>query len=101
MLAYHFIGKAEPAPTAAEVVVHIETWLAKNFAVSVDFGITDALETLNRFGLVRRENDRLFIPPVESAIAQLHQVWNNFFQRDQKVELQNLERYHYDRNCTE
>jgi hypothetical protein len=40
VLAYHFIGKAKPAPTAAEVAVHIETWLAKNFAVSVDFGIT-------------------------------------------------------------
>ena len=101
VLAYHFIGRAEPAPTAAEVAVHIETWFAKHFAVSVDFGITDALETLNRFGLVRRENDRLFIPPLKSAIAQLHQVWNNFFQYEQKVELQNLEKYHHGRNCTE
>jgi hypothetical protein len=78
-LAYRFISKTEPAPTAAEIAVSIETWLAKNFGVRVDFGVTDALETLGRFGLVRRENERLFVLPLESAIAQLHQVWNNFF----------------------
>jgi Protein of unknown function (DUF3754) len=81
VLAYRFISKAEPAPTAAEVAVGIETWLAKNFGVSVDFGITNALEKLNRLGLVRHENERLFVPPLEMAIAQLHQVWNSFFKR--------------------
>jgi Protein of unknown function (DUF3754) len=82
VLAYHFISKAEPAPTAAEIAVRIETWLAKNFGVTLDFKIADALETLNRFRLVRREGERLFVPPLEPAIAQLHQVWNNFFKRE-------------------
>jgi Protein of unknown function (DUF3754) len=82
VLAYHFIGKTEPAPTAAEIAVRIETWLAKNFGVTLDFKIADALETLNRFGLVRREGERLFVPPLEPAIAQLHQVWSNFFKRE-------------------
>ena len=80
-LAYHFIRKAEVAPTATEVTGRVETWLAKNFAVNVDFKIADALETLNRLGLVRREGEQLFVPPLESAILQLHQVWNNFFKR--------------------
>lgn len=84
-LAYRFIGKAESAPTAAEVAASIEAWLAKNFAASVDFAIDDALKTLDRFELLRREKDRLFVLPLEPAIAQLHQVWNGFFQRDQKV----------------
>lgn len=84
-LAYRFIGKAESAPTVAEVAASIEAWLAKNFAASVDFAIDDALKTLDRFGLLRREKDRLFVLPLEPAIAQLHQVWNGFFQRDQKV----------------
>jgi Protein of unknown function (DUF3754) len=82
VLAYRFIGKAETAPTAAEVAVGIEAWLAKNFGVSVDFKIADALETLNRFGLVRRAGERLFVPPLEPAIAQLREVWNNFFKRE-------------------
>ena len=82
VLAYHFIHKAGAAPTAAEVAVHIETWLAKNFGVHLDFEIAEALETLNRFGLVRREGERLFVPLLETAIPQLHQVWNNFFERE-------------------
>jgi hypothetical protein len=81
-LAYHFIRKAEVAPTTTEVTDRVETWLAKNFAVNVDFKIADALETLNRLGLVRREGEQLFVPPLESAILQLHQVWNNFFKRE-------------------
>ena len=82
VLAYHFIRKAEVAPTATEVAGRVETWLEKNFVVNVDFKIANALETLNRFGLVRREGERLFVPPLEPAIVQLHQVWNNFFKRE-------------------
>jgi hypothetical protein len=81
-LAYHFIRKAEVAPSATEVAGRIEAWLAKNFAVNLDFKVVDALKTLDRFGLVRREGEWLFVPPLEPAIAQLHQVWNNFFKRE-------------------
>ncbi|HEY4738092.1 MAG TPA: TMEM143 family protein [Xanthobacteraceae bacterium] len=81
-LAYHFIRKAKPAPTATEVARRVETWLVNSFAVNVDFKIADALETLNRFGLVRREGEQLFVLSLEPAIAQLHQVWNNFFKRE-------------------
>jgi hypothetical protein len=81
-LAYHFIRKAQAAPTATDVAGRVETWLANNFAVNVDFKIANALQTLSRFGLVRREGEQLFVPPLEPAIAQLHQVWNNFFKRE-------------------
>jgi hypothetical protein len=83
-LAYHFIRKAEAAPTATEIAGRVETWLAENFAVNVDFKIADALDTLDRFGLVRREGDRLFVPPLEAALTQLHQVWSNFFKREER-----------------
>jgi hypothetical protein len=79
VLAYHFIHKAELAPTAGEIASRIETWLAKTFGVDPHFKGAHALETLNRFGLVRHDDERLFVPPLEPAIAQLHQVWNNFF----------------------
>jgi hypothetical protein len=81
-IAYHFIRKAQVAPTATEVAAVVEAWLAKNFAVNVDFKVANALETLGRFGLVRREGERLFVPSLEPAIAQLHQVWNSFFKRE-------------------
>ncbi|MFZ2080001.1 MAG: hypothetical protein WAV38_25810, partial [Xanthobacteraceae bacterium] len=67
---------------ATEVAGRIEAWLAKNFAVNLHFKVADALRTLDRFGLVRREGEQLFVPPLELAIAQLHQVWNNFFKRE-------------------
>jgi hypothetical protein len=82
LLAYHFIRRAGAAPTAAEVAVHIETWLSKYFGVNLDFEIDEALETLNRFGLVQREGERLFVPVLEAAIIQMHQVWDNFFKRE-------------------
>jgi hypothetical protein len=81
-IAYHFIRKAKAAPTATEVAGRIEMWLANNFAVNVDFKIANALDTLNRFGLLRPEGERLFVLPLEPAIAQLHQVWNSFFKRE-------------------
>ena len=81
-IAYHFIRKAQVTPTAAEVADVVETWLANNFTVNVAFKISNALETLNRFGLLRREGERLFVLQLEPAIAQLHQVWNNFFKPD-------------------
>jgi hypothetical protein len=83
VLAYHFIRKAEAAPTAAEVAVRIETG---QFGVNVDFEIAAALETLNRFDLVRREGERLFVPLLEAAITQLHQVWNSFFKGEWRVD---------------
>jgi hypothetical protein len=81
-LAYHFIRKAEVAPTATDVAGRVETWLAKTFVVNVKFKIANALETLNRFGLVRCQGEWLFVPPLEPAIAQLHRVWNNFFKHE-------------------
>jgi Protein of unknown function (DUF3754) len=85
LLAYHFIGKAETALTAPEVAARIEAWLAKNFELNLEFDIAAGLATLDRYGLLRREGERLFVPPLEAAIAQLHEVWNGFFKREQAV----------------
>ncbi len=82
VLAYHFIRKSAVPPTAAEIAVRIETWLAEHFGVNLDFEISEALGTLDRFGILRREGDRLFVPPLETAIPQLHQVWNDFFKSE-------------------
>ena len=83
VLAYQSIRKAEAAPTATEVAGRVQTWLAKRFSVQVDFDIAEALNTLDRFGLVRREGERLFVPPLEPAIVQLGQVWDGFFKHKQ------------------
>jgi hypothetical protein len=86
LLAYHFIRTAPSAPTAAELAGRVEAWLSKNFGVNVDFDIANALATLERFGLLRREEERLFVSPLDEAIAQLHRVWESFFVDEQTVE---------------
>jgi hypothetical protein len=79
LLAYHFIRTAPDVSTADEVATRVEAWLAENFEVNLDFDVADALDTLGRYGLLRRDGERLFVPPLEPAIAQLHEVWNGFF----------------------
>jgi Protein of unknown function (DUF3754) len=86
MLAYHFIRTAPKAPTATELKDRVEAWLAKDFGVNLDYEIADALATLERFGLLRREEERLFVSPLDEAIAQLHRVWESFFANKQGVE---------------
>jgi hypothetical protein len=86
MLAYHFVRTAPTPPTAAELARRVEAWLSKTFGINLDFEITNALATLERFGLLRREEGRLFVSPLDGAIAQLHRVWENFFANKQGVE---------------
>jgi hypothetical protein len=88
LLAYHFIRMAPSAPIAAEVAQRIEAWLSANFGINLDFATADALATLDRFGLLRREGERLFVSPIDEAIAQLHRVWDNFFKAEQGVACQ-------------
>ncbi len=88
LLAYHFLRTAPAAPNAAELAQRIEAWLSANFGINLDFEIASALATLDRFGLLRREGERLFVSPLEEAIAQLHRVWNNFFKAKQGGECQ-------------
>ena len=79
LLAYHFIRKAKALPTKAEIVTRIEVWLAESFEATVGFDIEAAIKTLDRFGLVRYEAERLSVSPLEQAIPQLHEVWSSFF----------------------
>jgi recombinational DNA repair protein (RecF pathway) len=88
LFAYHVIRVAQTPPTAAEVARRVEAWLEKNFGLNVDFDIAAALNTLDHYGLVRREGERLIVPALEPAIARLHEVWNDFFKNEQAVELQ-------------
>jgi len=81
LLAYHFIRKMKASPTIAEIAARIEAWLAESFEVKVHFDIAAALKTLDHFGLAPYDGERPFVLPLEQAIAQLHEVWNNFFKK--------------------
>lgn len=89
LLTYHFIRKAVAPPTIGEVATRIEAWLSNSFEVKLDFEIADALKTLDRFGLLRREAERLFVMPLDQGIARLRVVWDNFFKEQQSAASQN------------
>ena len=78
-LAYHFLHTASSPPTADELDSRIEAWLLKTFGVDLDFEVGDALAKLERLGLLKREGERLFVPPLDGALAHLRHTWDDFF----------------------
>lgn len=79
-LAYYFLSTAPSALTQAELDRRIESWLKETFSVDIDFEVDDALRKLERLGLLKRDGDRLSVPPPDEALARLDYRWDNYFQ---------------------
>jgi hypothetical protein len=77
-LAYHFLHTAPAPPTADELDGRIEAWLKKAFGVEIDFAVSGALDKLDGLGLLQRRQQRLFVSPLDGALAQLQAVWGKF-----------------------
>jgi hypothetical protein len=77
-LAYYFLHTAAAPPTADELDGRIEAWLRGAFGVDIDFAVNGALAKLEALGLLRRQQERLFVSPLDEAIAQLQAVWDRF-----------------------
>jgi hypothetical protein len=78
-LAYYFLRTMPSPPTQTELDEHIERWILQTFKVDVDFEVDDALAKLERLELLRRDGERLSVPPPEEALARLDYVWDNYF----------------------
>jgi hypothetical protein len=77
-LAYYFLHTAAAPLTADELDGRIEAWLRQTFGVEIDFAVNGALGKLEGLGLLRREKERLFVSPLDGALAQLRAVWDRF-----------------------
>ncbi len=84
VLAYHFLQVAPGPLDVGDLVERVEIWLRDVFAVDFKFNVATALLKLERLGLVRREGERLFVSPLEGALAQLNAVWNSLFSADSR-----------------
>ncbi len=80
-LAYYFLLK-DGAPTEDALDQRIEAWLNKTFGADVDFECDDALAKLERLGLLKRDGDKLSVPPLDEALIRLDRIWDNFFPFD-------------------
>jgi hypothetical protein len=78
-LAYYFLLTASDPPDQAMLEARIEEWLKKTFGVDIDFEVDDALAKLERLSLLKREAEKLCVPPVDEALILLNQIWDNFF----------------------
>lgn len=79
MLAYYFLLTSDRPLSEAELDRGIEHWIAANYHCDIDFEVDDALRKLVRLKLVRQENGKLSVIPVEAAIAELDRQWDAYF----------------------
>jgi hypothetical protein len=87
-LAYHFLHTAAEPLTADELDGRIEAWLLQTFAVDLDFEVEDALGKLEALGLLTRQQGRLFVPPLDEALATLQGVWDRLFAGERQIAAQ-------------
>jgi hypothetical protein len=78
-LAYHFLLASGGEKTARELDRRIEGWLKQAFGIDLDFECSDALSKLESLGLLRRDDERLSVLPLDAALARLDRVWSDFF----------------------
>jgi Protein of unknown function (DUF3754) len=77
-LAYYFLQQGPL--TQSELDRRIEGWLKDAFDLDADFEVEDALAKLDRLGLLRRDGERISVPPPADALARLDYVWDSYFQ---------------------
>jgi hypothetical protein len=77
LLAYRFL-LAQPDDEAT-LDRRVEAWLKARFGVDIDFEVADALATLESYGLLKRQGERLSVPPIGEALRCLDERWDNAF----------------------
>jgi hypothetical protein len=81
ILAYYYLWRyaGESGWTAEALDDYVELDLERRANLKVDFEIGDALEKLERFGLVERADDRYRAKPIETALQLLSTRWEGYF----------------------
>lgn len=82
LLAYFCLWRSAPANgwTSADLDDYVEMELERLANLKVDFEIGDALEKLDRLGLVDKTGDRYRAKPLREAQEKLDYLWDNYFQ---------------------
>ncbi|WKL47499.1 TMEM143 family protein [Flavobacterium pectinovorum] len=84
ILAYAFLHKSENPLTAQELDNQIELWFKTKLNTEIDFDVTDALLKLKNIGLGVEKNGKWEVLPLEKALIQIDELWDNVFDYNQK-----------------
>lgn len=84
ILAYAFLHRSENPLTAQELDNQIESWFKTTFQVDLDFDVKDALLKLKNIGLGVETNGKWKVIPLEKALIQIDELWDNVFDYNQK-----------------
>lgn len=82
ILAYYCLWRFAPAQgwTAKDLDDYVEMYLEGAANLKVDFEIGDALDKVERLGVVSKSGDRYHAVPLETALEKLDYRWDNYFQ---------------------
>ncbi|KIQ22674.1 hypothetical protein RT99_06115 [Flavobacterium sp. MEB061] len=84
ILAYAFLHKSENPITAQELDNQIEFWFKTKLKTEIDFDVTDSLLKLKNIGLGVETNGKWEALPLEKALIQIDELWDNVFDYNQK-----------------
>jgi Protein of unknown function (DUF3754) len=79
ILAYYFLLVENRVFTITELDDTVERWFENKHNCSVNFEIEDALQKLERWGLVSRERTIIRRKDLNDAMQQLDKIWDNYF----------------------
>lgn len=79
LLGYHFLLTAGRPLSAPELDRELEEWFAGRWQCRVDFDVADAVDKLERFGLVERHDDRYAAVTLTEAKRRLDVTWDHAF----------------------
>lgn len=80
MIAYAILRKNAAPLAKADIDAAAESFLHERFGLQVNFEIHDALEKLERLGLVTREGESYMAVAPGAALARLDSAWDDLFQ---------------------
>ena len=73
------MARSENGLTRHQLDEAVEFCLAGVWDGPIDFGVDDALDKLNRWGVLQREGDRPSALSLVEAKARLDHTWDNYF----------------------
>ncbi|MFT5814941.1 MAG: hypothetical protein ACI9VT_002710 [Psychroserpens sp.] len=79
ILAYYFLVTIGGSMTSEQLDKKIEQWFSEQFDFQIDFEITDALAKLERFGIVKSNDDQYIALSISAAQLQLDTQWDGLF----------------------